>query len=114
MYYIARTADMFISIRVLTLKSIISSIVHSDEIGKNSYSSTIFPFFLRDKFSSINVRLFNFIGKVFSLMGILESVGRLIFVPVYATIYERTLSTWAGSFYIFSFFVLSFAAVLFM
>lgn len=47
-------------------------------------------------------------------MGILESVGRLIFVPVYATIYERTLSTWAGSFYIFSFFVLSFAAVLFM
>lgn len=47
-------------------------------------------------------------------MGILESLGKSFYVPVYAIVYERTLATWAGAFYIFSFFILTLAAVLFL
>lgn len=83
--YIARIFDMFVSVRVLTLKSITSMVVESDEIA-----------------------------KLFTIMGILEMLGRLFFVPVYAVIYENTLATWAGAFYIFSFFLLVLVAVLYM
>lgn len=34
MMYIARTADMFVSVRALTLKSIISTFVETAELGK--------------------------------------------------------------------------------
>lgn len=83
--YAARLCDMFVSVRVLTLKSITSVVVESDEIG-----------------------------KVFSIMGILESLGRSFFVPVYAIIYERTLATWPSAFYVFSFVILVLAAILYL
>lgn len=41
-------------------------------------------------------------------------LGKSVYVPIYAQIYENTLNLWAGSFYIFSFFVLVVAAILFL
>lgn len=34
MLYVARTVDMFVSVRALTLKSIISTFVFAEELGK--------------------------------------------------------------------------------
>lgn len=83
--YIARTFDAFISIRALVIKSILSKLVDSDELG-----------------------------RLFSIIAIIEAFGKFVFVSIYSLIYEHTLDTWPSAFYFLSFIFLVLTALLFM
>lgn len=85
MMYIGRTVDMFVSVRALTLKSIISTFVENAELG-----------------------------RIFSIIGIIESFAKFVFVSSYSIIYKFTLETWPGAFYIVSCFCLCVTTVLFV
>lgn len=80
--YIARTVDMFVSVRALTLKSIISVFVDSTELG-----------------------------RIFSIIGIIEAFAKFVFVSVYSLLYQYTLETLPSAFYLCSFFCLLIVAV---
>lgn len=84
MLYVARTIDMFVSVRALTLKSIISVFVDSTELG-----------------------------RIFSIIGIIEAFAKFVFVSVYSLIYKYTLESLPSAFYICSFFCLVVVAVMF-
>lgn len=84
MMYFARTFDAFISIRALVIKSILSKIVATDELG-----------------------------RLFCIIGIIEAFGKFVFVSVYSLIYSNTLDTWPAAFYFFSFIFLVITALLF-
>ncbi|KAG4076448.1 hypothetical protein HA402_005891 [Bradysia odoriphaga] len=84
MLYVARTIDMFVSVRALTLKSIISVFVDSTELG-----------------------------RIFSIIGIIEAFAKFVFVSVYSLIYQHTLETLPSAFYICSFVCLVVVAVIY-
>lgn len=85
MMYVARTFDAFISIRALVLKSILSKYVEQDELGRS-----------------------------FSIIAIVEAIGKFVFVSLYSIVYENTLDTWPAAFYFVSFIFLAITAVLFV
>lgn len=85
MMYIAQTFDAFTSIRALVIRSIISKLVEADELG-----------------------------RTFSMLAIIESIDRFIFLSFYSIIYEQTIETWPGAFYFVSFLILVITAVLFL
>ncbi|XP_037030600.1 proton-coupled folate transporter-like [Bradysia coprophila] len=62
-FYAATTIDMFADILTLVAKSIIAAFVETGEIG-----------------------------RIYSVFGMLESIAKFIFVPIYATIYKHTVS----------------------
>jgi len=85
MLYVARTIDMFISVRALTIKSVLSTFVDPEELG-----------------------------RIFSIIGIIEAFGKFVFVSIYSIIYEETLETWPSAFYMCSFVCLLVTAFLFV
>lgn len=85
MMYVARTLDAFISIRALVIKSILSKYVNADELGRS-----------------------------FSIIAIIETIGKMIFVALYSVVYEYTLETWPSAFYFVSFIFLVITAILFV
>ncbi|KAJ6636395.1 Proton-coupled folate transporter [Pseudolycoriella hygida] len=84
MLYVARTVDMFVSVRALTLKSIISIYVDSTELG-----------------------------RIFSIIGIIEAFAKFVYVSVYSLIYQYTLESLPSAFYICSLFCLVIVAIMF-
>lgn len=82
--YIARTFDLFISIRALVIKSTLSKYVDADELGRS-----------------------------FSIIAIIEALGKFVFVALYSVVYENTLENWPAAFYFFSFIFLVITAILF-
>lgn len=85
MMYIARTFDAFISIRALVIKSILSKYVNADELGRS-----------------------------FSIIAIIEAIGKFVFVSLYSFVYENTLESWPAGFYFVSFIFLAITAILFL
>jgi len=85
MMYIARTFDAFISIRALVIKSILSKYVDADELGRS-----------------------------FSIIAIIEAIGKFVFVSLYSFVYENTLESWPAGFYFVSFVFLVITAILFL
>lgn len=83
--YAARTVDMFVSVRAVTLKSIISTFVDNAELG-----------------------------RIFSIIGIIEAFGKFVFVSTYSIVYKVTLDSWPSAFYMVSFLCLSVTTVLFL
>lgn len=83
--YAARTVDMFVSVRAVTLKSIISTFVDSAELG-----------------------------RIFSIIGIIEAFGKFVFVSTYSIVYKNTLDSWPSAFYMISFLCLAVTTILFM
>lgn len=83
--YIARTFDLFISIRALVIKSTLSKYVDADELG-----------------------------RTFSIIAIIEAIGKFVFVALYSVVYENTLESWPAAFYFFSFIFLVITAILFL
>lgn len=83
--YAARTVDMFVSVRAVTLKSIISTCVESAELG-----------------------------RIFSIIGIIEAFGKFVFVSTYSIVYKNTLDSWPSAFYLVSFLCLAVTTVLFV
>ncbi|KAG4068207.1 hypothetical protein HA402_008848 [Bradysia odoriphaga] len=74
MLYVARTLDMFGGLRSLVAMSVISTVVDSTEIG-----------------------------KIYSVVGVLENLSCFIFVPIYTNIYKYTVDTFPNAYFICSF-----------
>ncbi|KAG4070673.1 hypothetical protein HA402_013593 [Bradysia odoriphaga] len=72
-FYAATTIDMFADILTLVAKSIIAAFVETGEIG-----------------------------RIYSVFGMLESIAKFFFVPIYATIYKHTVSTFPNAYFICS------------
>lgn len=84
MIYVGRVFDAFVTIRGLVVRSVLSKFVDPDELGRS-----------------------------FSIIGIIEAIGKFIFVFVYSTIYENTLETWPGAFYLATFIAMIATIILF-
>ncbi|ALC45482.1 CG31321 [Drosophila busckii] len=71
-FYLASVVDMFVSLRVIAIKTIGSSIVAGDELS-----------------------------KMYSIFGISEPIGQFIFPPIYSEIYKSTVDNFPGAFFLF-------------
>uniref|UniRef100_A0A1A9WT06 Major facilitator superfamily (MFS) profile domain-containing protein n=1 Tax=Glossina brevipalpis TaxID=37001 RepID=A0A1A9WT06_9MUSC len=72
-FYAGGVADMFVSLRAIAIKTIGSSIVQEGELS-----------------------------KMFSIFGICQPIVQIIFTPIYSYIYESTVNTFPGTFFLFS------------
>lgn len=82
--YWAVIFDMFGQARYITIKSMISKIVQTDELG-----------------------------RVYSILGVMDNLDMLILVPIYSIIYYKTIDVFPGGIFLFSEFWLICALVLF-
>lgn len=53
------------------------------------------------------------LGRIFSIIGIIEAFAKFVFVSTYSLIYKSTLETWPSAFYVCSFLCLVVTAMLF-
>ncbi|KAJ6643888.1 Proton-coupled folate transporter [Pseudolycoriella hygida] len=83
MLYVAKTFDIFYGIPSLTVRSIVSTVVDNTEIG-----------------------------KIYSMMGVLENISQFIFVPIYTNIYKYTVDFFPNAYFICSFVVITFVSIL--
>ncbi|KAJ6646334.1 Thymic stromal cotransporter like [Pseudolycoriella hygida] len=84
MLYVARSLDMFKWACDITNRSILTTIIDSNEIA-----------------------------RVFSLMGLLESFGKFAFVPIYSFIYKETVDTFPNAYFIVSFIAMATVTAIF-
>lgn len=73
MFYIGTTVDIFLSTKAIAIKSIISKKVAPQELG-----------------------------KIFSVLGILESLNGFVFPSLYSFVYLKTVDTFVGAIYFLS------------
>ncbi|SPP83069.1 uncharacterized protein LOC117585782 [Drosophila guanche] len=71
-FYVAGVVDMFVSLRVIAIKTIGSSIVDGDELS-----------------------------KMYSIFGISEPIAQFIFPPIFSEIYKRTVDSFPGAIFLF-------------
>ncbi|XP_002031214.2 uncharacterized protein LOC6606410 [Drosophila sechellia] len=71
-FYVAGVVDMFVSLRVIAIKTIGSSIVAGDELS-----------------------------KMYSIFGISEPIAQFIFPPVFSEIYKSTVDSFPGAIWLF-------------
>ncbi|XP_039955232.1 uncharacterized protein LOC120771347 isoform X1 [Bactrocera tryoni] len=71
-FYVAGVVDMFVSLRVIAIKTISSSIVDGAELS-----------------------------KMYSIFGISEPIGQFIFPPIFSVIYQETVATFPGAIFLF-------------
>ncbi|CAO1411836.1 unnamed protein product [Diamesa hyperborea] len=81
MFYVGTTIDIFVSTKAIAIKSIVSKCVPSDELG-----------------------------KMYSVLGIIDSIDAFIFPSLYSIVYLNFVDSFPGAIYIFSefFFILTF------
>jgi len=82
---------MFATLRVIAIKTIGSSIVAGDELSKSLS--------LVNLLSHISCAIF--LGKMYSIFGISEPIGQFIFPPIYSAIYQSTVDSFPGAFFLF-------------
>jgi PCFT/HCP family folate transporter-like MFS transporter 1/3 len=85
MFYFGTTVDIFVSTKAIAIKAIISKVIATDELG-----------------------------KIFSVLGILESVANVIFPPLYSFVYNQTVGSFLGAIYFLSEFLFLLTLILFM
>lgn len=85
MFYVGTTVDFFVSTKAIAIKSIISKIIHADELG-----------------------------RIFSILGILESVATFFFPSIYSYVYLQTVESFIGAIYFLSEFLFLLTLILFM
>jgi MFS transporter, PCFT/HCP family, solute carrier family 46, member 3 len=80
MFYAGTTFDIFVSTKAIAIKSIVSKIIPATELG-----------------------------KMFSVLGIIDSIDALIFPSIYSFVYLNTVETFTGAIYLLSefFFILT-------
>ncbi|XP_037040466.1 uncharacterized protein LOC119077377 isoform X2 [Bradysia coprophila] len=83
MLYVAKTIDIFYGIPSLTVRSIVSTVVDNTEIG-----------------------------KIYSMMGVLENLSQFIFVPIYTNIYRHTVDFFPNAYFICSLVVVTIVSML--
>ncbi|KAH8283773.1 hypothetical protein KR054_001091 [Drosophila jambulina] len=71
-FYVAGVVDMFVSLRVIAIKTVGSSIVAGDELS-----------------------------KMYSIFGISEPIAQFIFPPIFSEIYKSTVDTFPGAIWLF-------------
>lgn len=85
MFYVGTTIDIFVSTKAIAIKSIISKSIASDELG-----------------------------KMFSVLGIIESVVQFIFPSLYSFVYNFTVESFIGAIYFLSEFFFTLTLIMFM
>ena len=85
MFYVGTTIDMFVSTKAIAIKAIISKVIEADELG-----------------------------KMFSILGIIESSVQFIFPPLYSFVYLHTVEAFIGAIYFLSEFFFTLTLILFM
>lgn len=85
MFYFGTTTDIFVSTKAIAIKSIISKAIQADELG-----------------------------RIFSVLGILESVATFFFPSIYSYVYLLTVDSFIGAIYFLSEFLFLLTLVLFM
>jgi PCFT/HCP family folate transporter-like MFS transporter 1/3 len=80
MFYVGTTVDLFISTKAVAIKSIISKTIPESELG-----------------------------RMFSVLGIIDSIDAIVFPGLYSFVYFKTVETFSGAIYFLSefFFVLT-------
>lgn len=80
MFYVGTTIDLFISTKSVAIKSIISKTIPESELG-----------------------------RMFGVLGIIDSIDAFIFPSLYAFVYLKTVETFVGAIYFLSefFFILT-------
>jgi len=104
MLYVARTFDMFGGVKELVIRSVIGSVVDNNEIGTHRQSLNF-----NDEF---NINKPFHLGKIYSVMGVLENVSSFIFVPIYTNIYKYTVDSFPNAYFICSFLMATVVTIL--
>jgi uncharacterized membrane protein len=84
MFYLGTTVDLFVSTKAIAIKSIISKIIDTNELG-----------------------------KMYSVLGLLDSVVTIIFPPLYSFVYRYTVTVFIGAIYFLSEFFFLLTLVMF-
>lgn len=85
MFYIGTTIDFFISTKAVAIKSIISKTIPADELG-----------------------------RMFSVLGIIDSIDAFIFPSLYSFVYLKTVETFVGAIYFLSEFFFALTLIMFI
>lgn len=85
MFYVGTTIDVFVSTKAIAIKSIISKTIPANELG-----------------------------KIFSVLGIIESVVAFIFPSLYSFVYLHTVESFIGAFYFLSEFFFALTLIMFV
>lgn len=85
MFYFGTTVDIFVSTKAIAIKAIISKLIEADELG-----------------------------RIFSVLGILESCAAFVFPSLYSFVYLKTVESFIGAIYFLSEFLFLLTLILFM
>lgn len=85
MFYTGTTIDLFVSCKAVAIKSIISKAIPATELG-----------------------------KIFSVLGIIDSIDAFIFPSIYSFVYLHTVETFIGAFYFLSEFFFLLTLIMFV
>ncbi|KAL7026969.1 hypothetical protein ACKWTF_005251 [Chironomus riparius] len=85
MFYLGTTIDLFVGTKAIAIKSIISKVVGTDELG-----------------------------RMFSILGVNESLVNFVFPTIYSFVYLHTVDTFIGAIYFLSEFFFLLTLIMFM
>lgn len=85
MFYAGTTIDLFVSTKAIAIKSILSKIIATDELG-----------------------------RMFSFLGVIESGVTFVFPTLYSFVYLATVETFIGAIYFLSEFFFLVTLIMFM
>lgn len=89
----ATAVDMFVSLRVIAIKTIGASIVDGDELSEFLLMIYVYQ--------SVMHLTHSISGKMYSIFGISEPIGQFIFPPIYSEIYQSTVDKFPGAIFLF-------------
>ena len=85
MFYLGTTVDLFVSTKSVAIKSIISKIIPEVELG-----------------------------RIFSVLGIIDSIDAFIFPSLYSFVYLKTVDVFVGAIYFLSEFFFTLTLIMFI
>lgn len=85
MFYAATTIDLFVSTKAIAIKSIISKVIGADELG-----------------------------RMFGILGVIESLVTFVFPAIYSFVYLHTVDTFISAIYFLSEFYFLLTLIMFM
>ncbi|XP_070502367.1 lysosomal proton-coupled steroid conjugate and bile acid symporter SLC46A3-like [Chironomus tepperi] len=85
MFYAATTIDLFVSTKAIVIKSIISKVIGTDELG-----------------------------RMFSILGVIEASVAFVFPTLYSFVYLNTVDTFIGAIYFLSEFFFTLTLIMFI
>lgn len=85
MFYVGTTVDLFVSTKAIAIKSIVSKTIPANELG-----------------------------KMLSVLGIIEALDAIVFPSIYSFVYLHTVKTFIGAIYLLSEFFFTLTLIMFV